>query len=616
MMHHMMNRKRIWVGVWMVALVAALVATAPLMSTGCKGEEEPPPAPKPAAKAEPAPRALKTPPLGDVAPVTLDVLKLMPESAMVSLALPPITGMHDKGVALAKRIVPEGIDVEAEIAKAVAGMAEDADVPDAKSIADIMRAKGLNPEAPIAVFADFTESAASAKAAMEELKEATAPGGEQKPDAEALAGQAKDMREVVSEMSVPAMAGVIGCIDAELVENTLKEILSSEDSPVDASKLEDIEAQGVTIHCYDPEKFAYFVSGDKLVLGNSVPLLKQTAARLEAPAVIRYGSVECPASVADEAVILVRADKFMPLLTDLMPVWLAMNPATAGYANMQMEAMEEMVAAFTGEDPLVMTLAVTDDKIELLTRIDYDKHPALAEYTGEAKPLRLAPLLPAGTLTMLSVQFNETTRERMKKTWMSAVPPEVQETAGFQQAKETIEKILAILGDEVTIAIAPAVGLPQVFVMAGLADAAVAKDYIEQVAPITPGETYEDVEIGTLALPIPMALSLAFSGDTAILATDVEALKGIIDNLKAGTASDLFKSLDPPLDPAIPRHSAFFVSSRLITDVVVPLSALAGGIPAEAQTYVNTVTGVLKELRALKEQKGNWAEGSLTLYLK
>ena len=625
----MTNKSRIWAGLWIAAFAVTVVAIQPVLSTGCEGcrkEEEPAPAQKAAPvqkveeKAPPAPK-VEAP---AVTPITLDVLKLMPESAMMALALPPVAGLQGKGVALAKRIAPEEVDIDAEIAKHVAQMAQDAGVPDAKSLPDIMRAKGWDPDAPVAVFADLTASAADAKAAlgaMQSMMDATtgssseAEAGQGQPAGAASLAQAQGMAQVFSNMELPAMAGVIGCVDAKLAEDSLKELLSMEGGPIDASKVEDIEAGGVSIHCYGEGEFAYFVAGDKLVLGNSLAMLKETAARLDAPAAIRYGSAGCPATVADEAVAVLRADKIMPLLVDLMPAWMAMSPMGASFAKVQMEAMNEMVAAFSGEDPLVITLAWTDEMIELLSRIDLAKHPDLAAFSGGAQPLRLAPLVPEGALLMLSVRFNDETKKRIKETYVDGLPPDLQGSEGVEEIMKQVDKALGVLGDELTIAVAAGAGLPSLFIMAGLADPEKAKSIIEELAPIQPGETYEGVDIGTLAVPAPLPVYLAFPADTLVISNDVEKLKGIIDNLKSGEISNLFASLDPPLDPATPRYSAFLISSKLLTDVVIPLSGLAGGIPPAAQDRINIVTNVLKEVRVLKEQKGNWAEGRLTLSL-
>jgi len=622
----MISKRKIWAGLWMVTLAAVLIATAPMLSTGCGGcgkEEEPAPAPAPDVekqappapeKAVPAPEA-KPAPMAKAAPgatpVTLDVLKLAPGSAMVSLALPPVSGLHEKGVAMAKRLVPEDVDVEAEVAKQVAQMAADAGVPDAKSLADIMRAKGLDPDAPLAVFADFAPTAASARKALEAMKSTMAAPAEGEPQL-----PPEQMATIFSDMTLPAMAGVLGCVDAALAEKTLKELVETEGSPIDASKLEAIDAGGVTIHCYDPEQLAYFVADNKLVVGNSLALLKETAGRLTAPAAVRYGSADCPAAAADEVVMLVRGDKFMPLIKDLMPAWMGLSPATAGYAQMHMAMIEEAAQAFAGEDPLVMTLEWRDDLIELVSRIDFGTHPALAEYTGEVKPLRLAPLLPEGTLVLLSFQFNEVTKERIKKNYLDALPPELEQNEGFQEAKKYIDKVVAALGDELTIAVTAGAGLPNLFLLANLGNPEEAKSVIEDLSPLTPGETHEGVDISTLALPLPIPLFLAFPQDTIVLGNDKENLKIIIDHIKNKTASGLFASLDPPLDPATPRYSAIVINTKLITDVVIPLSGLAGGIPPEAQTYVNVVTDILRELRITKEQEGDWAEGRVSLFLK
>jgi len=593
-----MIRDRQRCGKWVIALAVVMAAVVPLTYLGCGGKEEEAAAPEP----------LPAPPAG--APVTLDVLRLMPESATIALALPPVNGLHEKGVAMAKRILPPE-EVDAVLAQRIAEMAAGAGVTGAESLNDIAVAKGLDLSAPLAVFVDPTESAAAAKRNLAALQ--TAPGA---AGAEDVASPVPDVEAVLSEMDLPAMVGVLSCTDVETAVATLKEVLGNEDGPVDMANMEAVEEGGVTIQFQSDPDFGYFVLDNKLVLGNSLPMLRETVARFGSPVAVRYGSAECPASEPDEVVLVARMDKLMPLVQDLMPALLAMNPATAPMAQAQMAALEEVFKAYSGSDPAVTALSWTDNRLELRTLVDLGKHPGLVEQMGEVKPLRLAQLLPEGTLVLVAQQFNDKSKENIKKTWLNALPPEMQEGGGYQEAIGYVNQVLDILDDELVIALTPGMGWPNAFIMASLKDPKATKELLDTVAPMTPADPHNDVEIFMLALPAPIPVYITFPGNTLLLSNNADEMKVLMDRLASGEASTLFASLDPPLDPATPRQGLLLVDSKLLSDVVIPLSSFVGGVPAEYQMPVNKTVEILREIRITSEVKDNWATGSLALHLK
>ena len=610
-------------GKWVIALAVVMAAIAPLTYLGCGGKEDEAAAPEAVAPEAVAPVAVAPKPLPPVpagAPVTTDVLRLMPESAMIALALPPVNGLYEKGVAMAKRILPAE-QVDAMLAQHIAEMAAGAGVTEAESLNDIAVAKGLDLSAPLAVFVDPTESAAGAKRNLAALQTAAAAGDTEAGDAAEAqpeaAPPAPDAGAVLSEMDPPAMVGVLSCTDVETVVATLTEMLGMAERPVDPANMEAVEEGGLTIQFQSDPDFGYFVCGNKLVLGNSLPMLRETVARFYSPVAVRYGSDECPASEPDEAVLVARMDKLMPLIEDLMPALLAMNPATAQMAQAQMAAMQEAFKAYTGSDPAVATLSWTDNRIELKTLVDLGKHPGLVEQMGEVNPLRLAQLLPEGTLVLVAQQFNDEAKENIKKTWLNAMPPEMQEGGGYQEAIGYINQVLDILDDELVIALTPGMGIPNAFIMASLKDPKATKELLDTVAPMTPADPHNDVEIFMLALPAaPIPVYITFPGNTLLLSNNADEMKVLMDRLASGEASALFASLDPPLDPATPRQGLLLVSSNLLSDVVIPLSSLVGGIPTEYQMPVNKTVEILREIRITSEVKDNWATGSVALHLK
>ena len=133
--------------------------------------------------------------------------------------------------------------------------------------------------------------------------------------------------------------------------------------------------------------------------------------------------------------------------------------------------------------------------------------------------------------------------------------------------------------------------------------------------PMTPSEPYNGVEISSLAVPSPLPFYVAFVENTFVLCNDQDKLKGIIDMAKAKTTSKFFSSLDPALDAATPRFITLLVKSGLISDIVKPMSAFFGGIPAEVQGPMDKVTSAVRELLLTRDLKNNWLEDRLSIYL-
>ena len=94
-----------------------------------------------------------------------------------------------------------------------------------------------------------------------------------------------------------------------------------------------------------------------------------------------------------------------------------------------------------------------------------------------------------------------------------------------------------------------------------------------------------------------------------------DSCKQVMDMLASGAKSPYFASLTPPLDTSVPRQNAVSISTKLLSDVVVPLAGMFGQMPPEAADPIETICGVLREMRMLNELQGDWTVSSLSLYL-
>ncbi len=583
------------------------------------------------------------------APASVKVLQLMPESAAIAAAVPSAQFYIDKGIDLAKRLAPEGVDIDMMVQDTVAGMAEDAGVSDAESFADIATAKGIDLDGPMAFFMEVDTLAAKLDEAAAKLEEQASVGGTtapteteqqqggsgtsssgstadaEKAQQELMMKQAEQVQQLMAEVGAPGIVGVMTCVDVDKAETTLKEILASEGSPLAGAEPEEIKAGDVTIHCYDTELFSYFVSDNLIAGGNSVNLLMETAARLGEPADIKYGTNACPATNPDEIVELVHLDKIMPMAESLIPVMQAMSPtpANAAILEAQSKMMEQAMAAYSGTDPAVATFAWEENKMEFLSRLDIEEHAALKAMTGPAEPLRLAPLLPEETQLFFAMRFNEEMKTHLQTNVLGALPSSVVP----QQVSAMGPQLLSMIEDEVVVGVPGMAGIiPKLVVLMGLSNCRQTQDLLSLFMPMTEVEVYNDVSIKTANIPMPIVLNFAFIPDEPaaegqpspglmLISTHADILKGIIDLYKAGETSGLFETLEPPIDVTTPKYSCFVMQTSLISQILPQVQAMASQVPPEAMMVVEGITDIIRELRMEQELVDGWLKGRLTILL-
>lgn len=588
----------------------------PVAQTETPKAVEPPQAVEPPKAVEPpaAAPAAALPAVPEGAPVTYEVLQLTPAQAQFAIALPPANGVLAKALPLARRIAPPEIDIDKEWQQIISDMAKDAGAGDAKDLNEIALAKGVDLNAPIAVFADFTSSVDSAAKAAEAAKPAAeaAPAGDAQAAPAAPAEPVSAPKIELEDLEPPAWAAVLGVADQAKAEATLKEIIETVPE-LSGKQAEDVAVGGVVVKSLAP--YAYFFAGNKLALG-SLDLVKGVAERVAAPAKIRYGTPECPATANDEAVALLFGGRALPLISKAVPL-LKMDDSAQAFLNGQMAALEAMMGGEGGEDPMIASLAWTDDSIELKSRMDTAAHSAVLELSGKASPLKLAQLLPESTLGMVSLRLTPEYKKQISEVWINALPEEMKQEPSFAQGVTIGKQALSLLGEEVTLGVTGLeADFPGAILMVQLANAESTKGLLQMLVPTTPGETYNEVEINTIAAPIPIPLSIAFQGDMVMVSNSIDDMKKIIDLIKENKTTGLFAKLQPPLDPATPRYNAVVLNTSLVTDVVVPIAMLMGGGLGEAQPIVDQVSALVREVRLLSEMNGTWAESKVAVYLK
>lgn len=612
-----------------ITLGLAVLLSIGLMLTGCTQKEEPkkeqPKSGAGKASVKKEPEKPKGPKKADITPAAMEALQLMPESAAVAIAIPPLNGLIRKSEALALRVAPPEADVAGNIARALEDLARQLAVPgEPKTFGEIAAAKGIDFDAPMALFVDAAASTARLQKATEAMKAAAASaspaaGGEAAapetaPQAVATFDSAAQAEKLFQSLWPPSAVGVLGCKDAAIAESSLKEFLASPGSPFIGTTPQTIDADGIAIQCYDPEKFAYFFSGKWLVVGTSVDFLKSVIPQLKKPAEFRYGTVECPPASADECVEILYMNKLAPFAKTVLDAWSACEPQAAALAKNYTAVLD----AYQGSDPAVCTLAMRDDKIEFLSRLDMKAYPALKAYTGEASPLRLATLLPESSLLFLSMRLTPEVKAQMQQNIAGAMPGMVipPMVAGMAPM------VMQMLGDEVTIGLAGVQGImPNVVLLAGLSNPDDTKQKLSAFMQnsTTPPENYNGVELKTVLIPgaMPIPVTVAFAQDVLLAGTDAATLKTIIDLLASKGTSPLFGSFNPPIDAAVPRFSALAIKLDALGAVVKQLVPLMGGeAPVQQITAgIDRATGAVRDVRMSQEMVDGWQRGLVTISL-
>jgi hypothetical protein len=278
----------------------------------------------------------------------------------------------------------------------------------------------------------------------------------------------------------------------------------------------------------------------------------------------------------------------------------------AALIESQLKKMEAAWSTAEGnDDPLIINVSVNDKRLLMASRVDLKTHPKMVEVTGTPAALKYGPVMPEDTLLLFNLRMTPEFKTQLQTT-LSSLPSEMQQNAGVMQGIAMGGQILAMLGDELALGMAPVENdFPALLIMLGLANVEQTKGLLGMFAQPTSLETYNDVEIFSVE-GVPVPVYLTYPGDLAFASNNLEVMKATIDRLQSGEPTALFSSLEPALSPETQRFSAIYLDTRLVTDVIVPLASLGGGIPADAQPYVSGLGGAVKAIQSTQEVENDW----------
>lgn len=620
-------------------LLVPLLVGASAVITGCGGEEEPPPAENqitapsgetPAPGAENKVDAPATPPgpaMAEIVPSTLPALRFMPEEAQVAVAIPAPPALINTGMPLVRALAEPARDFDAELKQAIQDLGNEVGVK-ADSYEALASALGVDPAAPVAAFIDFSAtvaSAAEAKAKYDaELAEQAAKAAPEAPASDSPAeatepeGSEPAPGEVVDEPAPaqdyfkdadePNWIVVLGVTDPAKARTEMERIAAA-DGQLSALESATEDVEGVTITTRD--KYGYFTTEKQIVLGH-LTLLRGAAKRVNAPANFRYGTVECPPAVADEAVALFYGGRLLPMFEKAMPL-LGMDQGGEPLLAAQLVQYKDMFAA-GGDDPMVLTASLAGGQLELLSRIDSATHAGMLDKTGQPAPLRLARYLPEKTLALLSLHFSEEYKKQLLEEVVPLVAASQDPNAAASAGMAT--QVINQIGDELTLGITGGEGgLPTANILLGLSQPEATRGLLQMFVPMEGAVDYEGFSIGKVpAIPGLLEVNLSFVDDFLLASTSEEGAKAIIDLHKAQKASPLFASMQPPMDIEKPVYQTVVLSSTMVTQGL-GLAAMLPNSSATLDPGLARVTNAIREVRGVGSLEQGWLTSRLTVYL-
>ena len=557
-------------------------------------------------------------------PSTAAVLALRPDTAVVSLAMPPMQGVIDRGVAYASRVLPPETGVKAEMDRWVELFAQDLDIEDAETLSDIAAGIGLDPSRPMGAFLGgdrILEAIANLEAqaaGLAELEvtttdEAEGDASELEADGE-IDLDAADAIDFESAMETPDFALLLPCSDCPKVVETFLG-LASDLPDFDADGAIEVAVGDITILQFG-DTVSYFVTVEWFAVGTALELLTGIAHRFDEPATTKYGTPACPAYSDEEIVALLRADQ----LAGIMEAGASVSQLLgANMGSTVLSQFENSIDTYReSDDPIVVTLRLDEDEFEFLTRVDASERPSFYELSGEPGPLSLTATLPEGTPVFIGWRVTDEQKAQILEQFTEGGMPMPGE------ARETIERFVGLMGDEIAIA-TTGTGLlpiaPKVALMFRVTDTDALEDMLSELkagtGAVFSATEFNGVSINTLQpnqVPI-LTLSYAIIDDAimfSVMAPDSTELMSLVDGAMDGVPSGLFTSLDPPLDPSTPMYNVMVLNPVFVRDML-RTGAMFDPRVREASEPVGRVLDTMSELRILSGVQGDWLFQQVTM---
>lgn len=548
-------------------------------------------------------KELKLPePNGNVS--TTPLLKLTPSDAQLSVVLPSLAEGLDKLVALAKRFYSEE-EVNSWVQARVIEISSFAGVPEAKNLIEVAEARGFDITVPFGIYLDLSPSIDSI---LKLLGPSTTEGeGAQ----QGVSG--KKINEIdLTDVTQPHWAVALGVKDKEKVIESLKE-LAVEVPEISANAPQENIVKGAQVVSYGP--YAYSITAGYVIVG-STSMVNGVVSCFSEPYQVRYGTPEMPSLDVPEGVMMLKDWQLIPLMDKLMVHIISAYPASAG---LQMKLGPWSEIAVSGEkDPVYICFSLLpEDRLVIRSLFDSSKKPKYLEIVGNAQPMSLLKVLPASTQASIFFQLTKEYRSYLEQNVLPQVKNSLTDRREIAQGMQYATSFMRMFGNELGVGVTGAIGdFPALVILIKAGEnAEMLKGFLDTMVPVAgEPEKYREVDIKKVALPSPIPVNLAMVKDVVVASNNADVIKGIIDLVLDGGASEYLKGLTPPVDPDIPRYTFVSLQSRLFLDVIFPLMSMLGKDLGSAQRDVETVLKQIRELRILSEKRDGLIEGQVVAY--
>lgn len=528
-------------------------------------------------------------------PDTVAVLRFMPESAAIAVAIPSIESVNADLESFLIRGAPDHINMEAEIKVVVRQLARNAEAFDAQTVEDIALAKGIDPGAPLGVFLLAEDKGLdSDTAALPPF-----PGTDR--------GAFSPMPGAMDPFVAPLLAfSSRFAVVLPIINRQDAEQLVSDWGGGGTMNSNDVPDLRTTIFTRADGSFAYFFTRLWLVAGTAPALVNEIAGRMTAPVVIRYGTEECPADANDEIVQLIRLDRLAASYQGR-----GESAGPAWYSPL----VGPLAAAYTGNDPLVVTWRFDEDNLTVRSRLDYRRHPQALELAGQPRPLALPRRFPASTLAFFSFSIGDEYKTKLK----SALTGPEQSQSALAPVAPSLTKLIDAMGNEIAMAVAGMEGgSPKLALLAQFNDGDAARAALNEMGILAlKDQTYNNTDLYAFFFPMPLMdqIRYAIPGNTFVVATNLDLLKTLVDMALSERNSGLMDALEPPLDESAPRRHLLVARKEFFTDAFVPLLASTGMISADQREIVAHTFDKLRDARLTTEVHNNWMDNRLVVQL-
>ncbi len=514
---------------------------------------------------------------------TLPILAAMPDTVMFALAFPPLPTLCDKLLALSARFPQdaERVVLANALVKAALGT-------DLRGIAEFMSTKGFAPNAPCGVFMDLDATAEDAADVVQKC---------------AKAAQENALTPAMN-YHPPAMLAMFGVTNPETAEAAVREVLLRNARPVQAdNRRSDIESN----LRWMGDDLAYCARGSWLYITNSEALFKATVAKQAEPNDMRYGTNACPATTPDDIVLLTRLDRVTASMPDLLAM-LSYAGRMATFLNWAQPTGEtqrrfrDFYAPKTGADPLITTLSINHERVEVTSRLDLAAHPGFARPPANRPRSGLSKLIAPGNLLSAYIDWGDSLVAAADNC-LPLIPIEIRDYY-MGSLRRVLEQFAS---GEAAVGIHS--GTPPVIqLFAAVANPVEAASLLRQYLE-TASITGLDREVWRLPLGT-LDLYCTLEGGVLVAVNVKDQLPALCDAVRTGGSAPFYANLNPPI---MPDESLFVFSLNTLPTAPIVSAMSAFGIQSDA-AIAQWFTPV-REIRAGKTIERQWQTQFLTFYL-